>query len=144
MTMSMFYIQKKFHNCCVTWYLLSKRAFRGFAKVSNCCFILTIPSNTDQLNLLKFSVDVFFLLVSYKIICSLPCICVSEKSMAALSGWEGLAQWLQSSEYCMKQDPTFIWGNVFKNGPSKICEIQPLKILKGYGLLKQTISLQTF
>ena len=29
---------------------------------------------------------------------------------------------------------------VFKNGPSKICGRQPLKNLKGYGLLKQTIS----
>ena len=36
------------------------------------------------------------------------------------------------------------WGKVFKNGPSKICGRQPLKNLKGYGLLKQTISLQIF
>ena len=28
------------------------------------------------------------------------------------------------------------WDKVFKNGPSKICERQPLKDLKGYGLLK--------
>ena len=27
---------------------------------------------------------------------------------------------------------------VFENGPSKICERQPLKNLKEYGLLKQT------
>ena len=33
---------------------------------------------------------------------------------------------------------------VFKNGPSKICGRQPLKNLKRYGLLKQTISLQNF
>ena len=26
------------------------------------------------------------------------------------------------------------WGTIFKNGPSKICERQPLKNLKGYGL----------
>ena len=32
----------------------------------------------------------------------------------------------------------------FKNGPSKICGKQPLKILKRYGLLKQTISHQIF
>ena len=35
---------------------------------------------------------------------------------------------------------TITWGKVFKNGPSKICERQPFKNLKGYGLLKQTIS----
>ena len=29
-----------------------------------------------------------------------------------------------------------ICDKVFKNGPSKICERQPLKNLKGYGLLK--------
>ena len=28
-----------------------------------------------------------------------------------------------------------IWDKVFKNGTSKICERQPFKILKGYGLL---------
>ena len=33
---------------------------------------------------------------------------------------------------------------VFKNGPSKICGRQPLKKLKGCGLLKQTISLKIF
>ena len=37
-----------------------------------------------------------------------------------------------------------IWDKVFKNGPSKISERQPLKNLKVYGLPKQTISLQTF
>ena len=31
---------------------------------------------------------------------------------------------------------TYIWDKVFKNGPSKICGRQPLKNLKGYGLLK--------
>ena len=34
----------------------------------------------------------------------------------------------------------FTYEPVFKNGPSKICGRQPLKNLKGYGLLKQTIS----
>ena len=28
------------------------------------------------------------------------------------------------------------WDKVFKSGPSKICGRQPLKSLKGYGLLK--------
>ena len=37
-----------------------------------------------------------------------------------------------------------IQDKVFKNGPSKMCGRQPLKSLKGYGLFKQTISLQTF
>ena len=33
---------------------------------------------------------------------------------------------------------------VFKNGPSKICGRQPFKNIRWHGLLKQTISLQTF
>ena len=33
---------------------------------------------------------------------------------------------------------------VFKNGPRKICGRQPLKILTGYGPLKQTIFFQIF
>ena len=37
-----------------------------------------------------------------------------------------------------------IWDKVFKSGPSKVCGRKPLKNLKGYGLLKQTISLQVF
>ena len=37
-----------------------------------------------------------------------------------------------------------IWDKVLKSGPSKICGRQSLKNLKGYGLLKQTISLQIF
>ena len=36
------------------------------------------------------------------------------------------------------------WDKVFKNGPSKISGRQSLKNLKGYGLLKQTTSLQIF
>ena len=39
------------------------------------------------------------------------------------------------------------WDKVFKNGPGKICERQPLKDLKGYGLLKgdrTSIPLQRF
>ena len=34
----------------------------------------------------------------------------------------------------------FIWVNVIKNGPSKICGRQPLKNLKLYDLLRQIIS----
>ena len=33
-----------------------------------------------------------------------------------------------------------IWDKVFKSGPYKICGKQPLKYLKGYGMLKQTNS----
>ena len=36
------------------------------------------------------------------------------------------------------------WDKVFKNEPSKICSKRPLKNLKGYGLHKQTMSLQIF
>ena len=32
-----------------------------------------------------------------------------------------------------------MWKKVFKNGPSKICGRQPLKNLKGYGLLKHVM-----
>ena len=35
-----------------------------------------------------------------------------------------------------------IWVKVFKNGPSKICVRQPLKKFEGYGLPKETMSLQ--
>ena len=38
----------------------------------------------------------------------------------------------------------FIWDKVFKNWPSKICGRQPLKNLKWYSLLRQTISLKIF
>ena len=38
-----------------------------------------------------------------------------------------------------------IWDNLkFVNGPSKICGRRPLKSLKSYGLVKQTMSLQIF
>ena len=37
-----------------------------------------------------------------------------------------------------------MWDKVFKSGASKIRGRQPLKHLKEYGLLKQTISLQIF
>ena len=36
------------------------------------------------------------------------------------------------------------WDKVFKNGPSKICERQPLKNMMWYGLLRQTILLPFF
>ena len=35
----------------------------------------------------------------------------------------------------------YTWDKVFKNGPNKFCGRQPLRNLKGYSLLKQTISL---
>ena len=34
----------------------------------------------------------------------------------------------------------YIWDKVFKNGSSKICGREPLKNLKGYYLLKVTVS----
>ena len=37
-----------------------------------------------------------------------------------------------------------IWDKVFKSGLSKFCGRQHLKKFKGYGLLKQTISLEFF
>ena len=37
-----------------------------------------------------------------------------------------------------------IWDKVIKNGPSEIYGRQPLKNLKGYGVLKKTISLKIF
>ena len=40
--------------------------------------------------------------------------------------------------------PAIKWDKVFRNGPSEIYGRQSLKNLKGYGLLKQTISLQIF
>ena len=33
----------------------------------------------------------------------------------------------------------YIWDKIFKNGPSKICGRQPLKSLKGYGVLPQIL-----
>ena len=36
------------------------------------------------------------------------------------------------------QNLSFIWVQVYKNGPSKVYGRQFLKKLKGYGLLKQT------
>ena len=48
-----------------------------------------------------------------------------------------------SAQYCPKSQKSK-WDKVFNNGPSKICGTQPLKNLKGYGLLKQTISLKFF
>ena len=56
--------------------------------------------------------------------------------MEALMSNHGFSQFIHES--------THIWDKVFKNGPSETCERQPLKILKLYGLLKQSISLQIF
>ena len=44
----------------------------------------------------------------------------------------------------IRQAVNFKWGKVFKNGPNKIYGRQPLKNLKRYNLLKQTISLKIF
>ena len=41
-------------------------------------------------------------------------------------------------------NPKNSWDKVFQNGPSKISGRQPLKNLKDYGLLKQTMPLQIF
>ena len=38
----------------------------------------------------------------------------------------------------------FKWGKVFKSGLSKFCGRQSLKNLKGYGVLKHTISFEIF
>ena len=38
----------------------------------------------------------------------------------------------------------YIWDKVFKIGSSKICGREPVKNLKGFGQLKQTISIQIF
>ena len=43
----------------------------------------------------------------------------------------------------VKFHASIMWDKVFKSGPSKICGRQSLKNLNGYGLVKQTISLQT-
>ena len=53
---------------------------------------------------------------------------------------------LPSSDFRGERKTIFniIWVKVFKNGPSKLFDRQPLKNLKRYGLPKQTISLQIF
>ena len=43
-----------------------------------------------------------------------------------------------------RHDLKNVGDKFFKSGLSKFCGRQPLKNLKGYGLLKQTISLQIF
>ena len=45
---------------------------------------------------------------------------------------------------CFQLTLNHIWDKVFKNGPSKISGRQPLKNLKGYGLLKQAIRCKFF
>ena len=42
------------------------------------------------------------------------------------------------------KEDTQIRDKVFKNGPNRICGRQPLKNLKGYSLLNQTIFFQIF
>ena len=55
-----------------------------------------------------------------------------------LSIWKNLFFWLPSVAR------RILWDKVFKSGLSKFSGRQPLKNLKGYDLLKQTISLQIF
>ena len=43
----------------------------------------------------------------------------------------------------LKENNIYKWVKVFKNGPRKICGRQPLKNVKGYGLL-QAVPLQNF
>ena len=50
---------------------------------------------------------------------------VSEKKLVGVSTDENLTQ--NKHGYCQKT-VTHIWNKVFKNGPSEICGIQPLKI----------------
>ena len=50
---------------------------------------------------------------------------------------------IRSVNYCHKE-LHFTWNKVFKNGPSNICGRQPLKTLKGYGMLKQTAVFHKF
>ena len=74
------------------------------------------------------------------------------KSLLAYWTWQSYAQprryvntfsaifWICINGYYMMFNPPLllcIWDKVFKSGPSKICGRQPLKNLKGYGLLKQ-------
>ena len=46
--------------------------------------------------------------------------------------WEKSKENVQSVENLRQ---VHIWDKVFKNGPSKICRRQPLKNLRGFGLL---------
>ena len=51
---------------------------------------------------------------------------------------KALKSW-RKNQFLLKQPKkhgfhNIIWNKVFKNGPSEICERQPLKNLKGYGL----------
>ena len=44
----------------------------------------------------------------------------------------------------VSQTSIFIWDKVFKRGPIKICQRQPLNDLKGYGLLTDHIPFKCF
>lgn len=52
--------------------------------------------------------------------------------------------WSATNIFLAPPNHLFIRDKVFKNGPSKKCERQPLENSKSYGLPKQTISLQIF
>ena len=49
-----------------------------------------------------------------------------------LLDWKGCLFAFVSSIYNFTVKGPYIWDKVFKNGPSKICECQPLKKFKGY------------
>ena len=56
-----------------------------------------------------------------------------------------MPKWLiQQRLLCIRRMWHKKWDKLFENGLSKFCGRQPLKNLKGYGLLKHTITLQNF
>ena len=55
-----------------------------------------------------------------------------------------LAEHIISMMTKITKNPKMKWDKVFKNGPSEICGRQPLKNLKGYDLLRQTVPPQIF
>ena len=69
---------------------------------------------------------------------------------AELTGWTFLSKMLvgiylrQTNRFMDIYIGTYMWVKVFKYGQSKICVRQPLKNLKEYGLLKQTILPSSF
>ena len=68
------------------------------------------------------------------------CVKNAQVSEAMVLGLVGVPECQNLRFLLMK----YKWDKVFKNGLSKDCGRQPLKNLKGYGLLRQIISLQIF
>ena len=75
---------------------------------------------------------------------------VETQSIYCISSWRSTPTWksfkIRCRKYIFKERNIFknlsvknylTWLKVFKNGPSIICRRQPLKNLKGYGLLRQ-------